>query len=273
MSDYQAYNVYTGSQPHPSHQHPPSSQFSQGYTTTPPPPQPPSHQPTSQNQGYAVPQSQPSQPQAQAAPPNHGFLPSIEVPANNGEFNFTPEEALEALDTVLGSSSHHPSGQGSGNEDHANNVHNSQGESVNQFTTSPSNFLDKDIEQILASTPFLRDDTPPQETGAYHILSESSPNHMGVTLNGIKVTSWRFENLMSDADFENLLHIFRSVDRLIEGKNLSKREYIMRIQLLGLLINLNWHITKPPMQVKCWRLMERKLACRKNKMLNKDAQQ
>ena len=38
------------------------------------------------------------------------------------------------------------------------------------------------------------------------------------------------------------------------------------------LINLNWKIKEAPMQVKMWRLMERKLACRKSKMINKDVQ-
>ena len=260
MSGYHAYQPYSGSQPQASHQ---ATSQNPAYTVTQP-----SQQHTTQNHGYTAAPS--SQQHDQGTSQNRGYFPSTAVSTNHGTFDFTPEEALRAIDSALGASSHQPTGQGFANEDlsQENNVQNSQGETVNHFT-SPSNFLDKDIESILASTPFLRDDTLHQDTGTYHIVSESLSD-VGVTLNGIKMTSWTFENLMSDADFENLLDIFRSVDRLIEGKHLSKREYIQRIQLLGLLINLNWNIKKPPMQVKVWRLMERKLACRKNKMTNKD---
>ena len=131
--------------------------------------------------------------------------------------------------------------------------------------------MDEDIITILSNTTFLHDDNPSQIKDNYYITSESV-SESGVTLNGIKVTSWSFKHILSDADFENLLDIFRNVDKLIDGKQLTKRQYIQRIQLLGLLINLNWKIKEAPMQVKMWRLMERKLACRKSKMINKDVQ-
>ena len=248
---YNRYHPYKTSQPQPSHQQ---------------------DQTISQNQWSSA-QPQPShQQQNQTTSQNKWDYGTESASFKIGASNFTPtteeQHALEEFEKI--STSYHQTAQVPLNEDlyQDNNIQNSmQGENVN-LTTNPSNFLDKDIETILATTTFLQDDIPQEEKGNYHIISESLSD-TGVILSGIKVLSWKFENLMSDSDFENLIDIFRNVDRLIDGKLLSKKEYLQRIQLIGLLINLNWKIKKPPMQVKVWRLMERKLACRKIKTVNK----
>ena len=199
-----------------------------------------------------------------------------------GPLNYTEidndEQKIREIEEML-MTNHQQSGERHKNEElkQVNNLKNSykgevvsyKGEVVKDLATSPSNFLDEDIKNILSNTSFLHDDTPQQIKGDYHITSETL-SEKDIVLSGIKIASWTFKNIISDSDFENLLDIFRNVDRLIEGKHLSKKEYIQRIQLLGLMIKLKWKIFKPAMQVKVWRLMERKLACRKIKMTNKD---
>ena len=143
-----------------------------------------------------------------------------------------------------------------------------QGETINRVAgPSPSNFLNKDIEDILKKAPFLHEDTPQPDTGAFTIADHTVTDSGGITFEGFKKNTLKFESCMSDSQFEHLLDIFRNVDLLIEGKNLNKRTYLMRIELLGLLINLNWKIKQPSMQVEVWREMEQKLLSRK--MINK----
>ena len=228
----------------------------------PPPPQPPPSQPLSQHHypDYQTTLNQWSY-QTEAGPVNSGNF-NITSSTEHNKLLQDVEEFEVVYQQKVQKQQHEERAQASNAQSTT-----SQSKYVKELTC-PSNFLDKDIEIILASTPFLKDEIPQQIKGDYHITSETLSEN-GVQLNGIKITSWNFQNLMSDSDFEDLLDIFKNSEELIEGKNLSKKRYIQRIQLLGLLINLNWKIQKPAMQVKVWRLMERKLACRKAKMTNK----
>ena len=268
------FHPYGGSQPHAS-THQPLPQNAPGYVASQ---TPLFHQHTSQNQEY--PQSQPANRQDPSAHHNQvgyftspdlsGDLPDLSKDMPTGIFdNYTPDETYNQIESMLDATTRQPSGRGNEEVNQMSKTQ-TQGETVNRVATNPSNFLNRDLEDILKKAPFLHEDTPLPDIGAYHIADHTVTDD-GITFEGFKTNTLKFESCMSESQFEHLLDIFRNVDKLIEGKHLNKREYLMRIELLGLLINLNWKIKNPPMQVRVWREMEQKLACRKNKIFNKEA--
>ena len=121
-----------------------------------------------------------------------------------------------------------------------------------------SNFRDQDFANILAETSFLRDDIVIKPKSDYYLSSDILVSD-GVTLKGVKTATWTYPNVMPNEEFEELIDIFRNVDKLLQGKHLSKKEFFQRIKLLGLLITLQWRIKNPQMQVKVLRVMEGKV--------------